>query len=63
MDSYTGIREDFSPNLSPQVCKTREKLFLQYAIRLAANQSNLAHESTFPPNYVDLYEQKPKAIK
>ena len=22
-----------------------------------------AHEVTFPPNYVDLYEQKPKAIK
>ena len=33
------------------------------AIRLAANPSNPAHEVTFPPNYVDLYEQKPKAIK
>ena len=41
----------------------REKLSLQYAIRLAANPSNLVHEVTFPPNYVDLYEQKPKAIK
>ena len=41
----------------------REKLSLQYAIRLAANASNPAHEVTFPPNYVDLYEQKPKAIK
>ena len=29
----------------------------------AANPSNPAHEITFPPNYVDLYEQKPKAIK
>ena len=38
-------------------------LSLQYAIRLAANPSNPAHEVTFPPNYVDLYEQKPKAIK
>ena len=36
---------------------------MQYAIRLAANPSNLAHEVSFPPNYVDLYEQKPKAIK
>ena len=26
-------------------------------------KSNLAHAVTFPPNYVDLYEQKPKAIK
>ena len=34
-----------------------------FAIRLAANPSNAAHEVTFPPNYVDLYEQKPKAIK
>ena len=41
----------------------REKLSLQYAIRLAANLSNPAHEVTFPPNYVDLYEQKPKAFK
>ena len=41
----------------------REKLSLQYAIKLAANPSNPAHEDTFPPNYVDLYEQKPKAIK
>ena len=40
-----------------------KKLSLQYAIRLAANPSNPAHEVTFPPNYVDLYEQKPKAIK
>ena len=40
-----------------------EKLSLQYAIRLAANPSNPAREVTFPPNYVDLYEQKPKAIK
>ena len=37
----------------------REKLSLQYAIRLAAILSNPAHEVTFPPNYVDLYEQKP----
>ena len=31
----------------------REKLSLQYAIRLAANPSNPVHEVTFPPNYVD----------
>ena len=41
----------------------REKLSLQYAIRLAANPSNPACEVTFQPNYVDLYKQKPKAIK
>ena len=41
----------------------REKLSLQYAIRLADNPSNPAHKVTFPPNYADLYEQKPKAIK
>ena len=41
----------------------REKLSLQYAIRLAANPSNPTHKVTFPPNYVDFYEQKPKAIK
>ena len=47
----------------PSLYSRREKLSLQYAIRLAANPSNPAHEVTFPPNYVDLYEQKPKAIK
>ena len=47
----------------PSPYSRREKLSLQYAIRLAANPSNPAHEVTFPPNYVDLYEQKPKAIK
>ena len=41
----------------------KKKLSLQYAIKLAANPSNPAHEVTFPPTYVDLYEQKPKAIK
>ena len=47
----------------PSLYSRREKLSLQYAIRLAANPSNPAHEVTFPLNYVDLYEQKPKAIK
>ena len=47
----------------PSLYSRREKLSLQYAIRLAANPSNPAHEVTFPPNHVDLYKQKPKAIK
>ena len=47
----------------PSLYLRKEKLSLQYAIRLAANPSNSAHEFTFPPNYVGLYEQKPKAIK
>ena len=47
----------------PSLYSRREKLSLQYTIRLAANPSNPAHEVTFPPNYVNLYEQKPKAIK
>ena len=42
----------------PSLYSRREKHSLQYAIRLAANSSNPAHEVTFPPNYVDLYEQK-----
>ena len=47
----------------PSLYSRREKLSLQYAIRLAAYPSNPAHEVTFPPTNVDLYEQKPKAIK
>ena len=34
----------------PSLYSRREKLSLQYAIRLAANPSNPAHEVTFPPN-------------
>ena len=49
--------------VEPSLYSRREKLSLQNAIRLAANPSNPAHEVTFPPNYVDLYEQKPKANK
>ena len=41
----------------------REKLSLQYAIRLSKNPSNPAHEVTFPPKYTDLYESKPNYIK
>ena len=40
-----------------------KNLFLQYAIRLAENQSNPAHEVTFQPKYTDLYESKPNFIK
>ena len=36
---------------------------MQYAIILAANPSNPAHEVSFPLNNIDLYKQKPKAIK
>ena len=39
----------------PSLYSRREKLSLQYVIRLAAYPSNPAHEVTFPPNYVDLY--------
>ena len=47
----------------PSLYSRREKLSLQYANRIAANPSNPAHEVTFSPKYVDLYEQKLKAIK
>ena len=40
----------------PSLTSRREKLSLQYAIRLADNPSNPAHEVTFPPKYTDLYE-------
>ena len=41
----------------------REKLSLQYAIRIAENNSNPAHDVTFQPKYTDLYESKPNFIK
>ena len=41
----------------------REKISLQYAIRLAANPSSPAFEVTFPPQFQEYYERKPNAIK
>ena len=51
----------------PSLYLRREKLALQYAIRLAANPSNPAYKITFPPHIsediVNLYENKPNIIK
>ena len=47
----------------PSLWLRREKLSLQYAIRLAANPTNPAFEVTFPPQFQEYYEGKPNAIK
>ena len=51
----------------PSLYLRREKLTLQYAIRLAANPSNPAHKVTFPlyisDELLQRYESKPNAIR
>ena len=51
----------------PSLYLRREKLALQYAIRIAANPSKPVHKVSFPPyiseEVVQLYESKPKAIR
>ena len=51
----------------PSLYLRRENLSLQYAIRLAAIQSNPFYKITFPPHIsediVNLYENKPNFIK
>ena len=47
----------------PSLWLHREKLSLQYAIRLAANPSKPAIEVTFPPQFQEYYERKSNAIK
>ena len=51
----------------PSLYLRREKLALQYAIRLAANASNPTFKVTFQPHISEdirqLYENKPRAIK
>ena len=47
----------------PSLNTRREKLSLQYNIRIAENQSNPAHEVTFQPKYIGLYESKSNFIK
>ena len=47
----------------PSLFLRREKLSLQYALRLAANPSNPAFNTTFSPQFTELYEYKPNVIK
>ena len=47
----------------PSLWLRREKLSLQYAVRLAANPSYPAFEVTFPPQFQEYYERKPNGIK
>ena len=50
----------------PSLYLRREKLALQYAIRLAASPSNPTFKVTFAPHIsqdlIDLYDNKPNAI-
>ena len=47
----------------PSLTLRREKLSLQYATRLAANPSNPAFKVTFSPQFSEIYECKPTAIR
>ena len=51
----------------PLLYLRREKLALQYAIRLAANPSNPTFKITFPPHIlqgiIEIYDNKPNAIR
>ena len=51
----------------PSLYLRREKLALQYAIRLAANPSNPTYKVAFAPHIsqdlIDLYDKKPNAIR
>ena len=47
----------------PSLALRREKLTLQYAIRLAANPNNPAFKISYPPQFSDLYESKLHTIK
>ena len=40
----------------------REKLALQVATKIAANQNNPVYDTIFNPRYVDLFGRKPKVI-
>ena len=47
----------------PSLTLRREKLSLQYATRLASNPSNPAFKVTFSPQFSEIYERKPTAIR
>ena len=47
----------------PSLYTRREKLSLQYALKVAANTSNPAHKIIFKPKYVRSYDKHSKQIK
>ena len=47
----------------PSLHLRREKLSLQYALRLSSNSNNPAHDCTFNPKHEVLYDKKPRIIK
>ena len=60
---WTSITSLYVETDEPSLYIRREKLSLQYAIKLAANPSNPAFRVTFSPQFSGLYELKPHAFK
>ena len=48
---------------APSLYTRREKLSLQYTMKLAANPKNPAHNCVFNPKYGRFYNNTPSAIK
>ncbi len=46
----------------PSLYNRREKLSLQYALKLKANPQNPTHQDTFHPKFTTTFENKPNAI-
>ena len=46
----------------PSLTLRREKLSVQYALRVSANKGNPTHDCVFNPKYQHLFEAKPNAI-
>ena len=47
----------------PSLELRREKLSLQYAVKLKSNSKNPAYDAVFNPSFQNLYDLKPKAIR
>ena len=53
----------YAESNEPSLYIRREKLFLQYVTKLAANPRNSAYDCVFNPKYERFYNNKPTAIK
>ena len=47
----------------PSLKDRREKLSLQFGIKLKSNRSNPTYNTVFRPNFFSLFEKKPNAIR
>ncbi len=59
--TYPVVNHDVEAN-KPSLYNRRQKLSLQYTLKLKANPQNPTHQDTFHPKFKTTFENKPNAL-